>query len=414
MTNLFVKNIVCKCFLYTFEFHILNINTITMNVIIQNILLIIFYLTVPALVIHYAGKFLLLRKAGNVVVVYIIGLIVGNIGILGKQNFEVQSMITNLSILLSLPLLLSALNFAAWTRMAKKSIISLILGVVSVFIVVISGYYLFKPLIPETWKVTGLLVGVYTGGTPNLASIKEALNVSPSEYLMVHTSDLIFSGLYLLFLMSIGKVIFKKWLPYGYIYQGRFGSRSSEFSQHEDYSYFFKRYNFLPTLGIFGISVLILLISVGSSFLVPPKLATMVVILMVTTLGIGTSFINSLRRSPKSFELGMYFILVFSLVVASMADLKKFTMDAMPIFLYISYTITLSLLLHLLLSRIFKIDADTMIITSTALICSPPFVPVVAGALNNRSIIISGLTVGIVGYAIGNYLGIFTALLMHP
>jgi len=97
-----------------------------------------------------------------------------------------------------------------------------------------------------------------------------------------------------------------------------------------------------------------------------------------------------------------------------MADLKKFSMEAMPIFLYISYTISLSLLLHLLLSKIFKIDADTMIITSTALICSPPFVPVVAGALNNRSIIISGLTVGIVGYAIGNYLGIFTALLMQP
>jgi uncharacterized membrane protein len=385
-----------------------------MSIVLQNILLVLFYLIVPALVIHYAGKFLLLRKAGNVVVVYIIGLIVGNLGILDQSNYAVQEGISNISILISLPLLLSALNFSSWTRMARKSVISLILGMVSVFIVVISGYYLFQPLIKDAWKVTGLLVGVYTGGTPNLASIKEALSVSPNEYLMVHTSDLIFSGAYLLFLMSIGKILFKKWLPYGYSYQAKFGARSVEFSQNEDYSYFFKKYNLIPTLGIFGVSILVVLLGAGSSLLVEEKYSTMVAILVITSLGIGTSFINVLRRSPKSFELGMYFILVFSLVVASMADLKKFSMEAMPIFLYISYTITLSLLLHLLLSKIFKIDSDTLIITSTALICSPPFVPVVAGALNNRSIIISGLTVGIVGYAVGNYLGIFTALLMHP
>jgi uncharacterized membrane protein len=385
-----------------------------MSTVLQNILLVLFYLIVPALVIHYAGKFLLLRKAGNVVVVYIIGLIVGNLGILDQSNYAVQEGISNISILISLPLLLSALNFSSWTRMARKSVISLILGMVSVFIVVISGYYLFQPLIKDAWKVTGLLVGVYTGGTPNLASIKEALSVSPNEYLMVHTSDLIFSGAYLLFLMSIGKILFKKWLPYGYSYQAKFGARSVEFSQNEDYSYFFKKYNLIPTLGIFGVSILVVLLGAGSSLIVPEKYSTMVAILVITSLGIGTSFINILRRSPKSFELGMYFILVFSLVVASMADLKKFSMEAMPIFLYISYTITLSLLLHLLLSKIFKIDSDTLIITSTALICSPPFVPVVAGALNNRSIIISGLTVGIVGYAVGNYLGIFTALLMHP
>jgi uncharacterized membrane protein len=52
-------------------------------------------------------------------------------------------------------------------------------------------------------------------------------------------------------------------------------------------------------------------------------------------------------------------------------------------------------------------------ITSTALICSPPFVPVIAGALNNRKLIISGLTVGIVGYAVGNFLGVSIAYILH-
>jgi uncharacterized membrane protein len=63
-------------------------------------------------------------------------------------------------------------------------------------------------------------------------------------------------------------------------------------------------------------------------------------------------------------------------------------------------------LLHGLFCKIFKIDTDTYIITSVSAICSPPFVPVVAGALKNKEIILSGLTTGIIGYAIGNYLGV--------
>jgi uncharacterized membrane protein len=68
-----------------------------------------------------------------------------------------------------------------------------------------------------------------------------------------------------------------------------------------------------------------------------------------------------------------------------------------------------SLALHMLFSRLFKVDTDTMMVTSTALICSPPFVPVIAGAIKNREVVVSGLTVGIIGYAVGNYLGFLVA-----
>ena len=65
--------------------------------------------------------------------------------------------------------------------------------------------------------------------------------------------------------------------------------------------------------------------------------------------------------------------------------------------------------LHAILSKFAKVDSDTMIVTSVSAICSPPFVPVVAASLNNNAVLISGLTTGIIGYAIGNYLGV----LMH-
>jgi len=58
------------------------------------------------------------------------------------------------------------------------------------------------------------------------------------------------------------------------------------------------------------------------------------------------------------------------------------------------------------------IDADTFLITSVAALMSPAFVPMVARSLGNPGILMSGMATGILGFAIGNYLGISVALLL--
>ena len=70
------------------------------------------------------------------------------------------------------------------------------------------------------------------------------------------------------------------------------------------------------------------------------------------------------------------------------------------------------LLLQVLLGRLFRVDADTAVITSVAMINSPLFVPMIAESMKNRKIIISGITIGIIGYAVGNYLGVLIAQLL--
>jgi uncharacterized membrane protein len=64
------------------------------------------------------------------------------------------------------------------------------------------------------------------------------------------------------------------------------------------------------------------------------------------------------------------------------------------------------------LCTLFRIDRDTTIITSTATIFSPPFVPPVALALKNKEIMVSGITSGLVGYAVANYAGVALAWLL--
>jgi len=109
----------------------------------------------------------------------------------------------------------------------------------------------------------------------------------------------------------------------------------------------------------------------------------------------------------------MYLIIVFSFAVATMADLRViFTIGFLGLFAYVFFAYFGSILLHLLLSKIFRINADDYLITTTAFIYSPPFVPVIAAALKNKEVIITGITVGIIGYVVGNYLGVMIGYLL--
>ncbi len=320
-----------------------------------------------------------------------------------------QDMLVSIIVPLSFPLLLFSLNIRRWLRYAKEGFISMILALISVVAIVSSGFFIFKNVVPDSWKVAGMLVGVYTGGTPNLVSLKVALGVDPNLFVMTSTYDMIVGAITIIFFITLGPKVFRAILP-PFRYTGQTGISDEmihEAESFEDFSGMLKKGRIVPLLKALGLALIIFIASFGISLLLPDTSQMVVVILSITTLGIIASLIERINKIEKTFQFGMYFILVFSFAVASMADLKViFSIGFLGLFAYISYAYFGSLILHLILSKIFRVNADDFLITTTAFVFSPPFVPVVAGALKNKDVIITGITVGIIGYIIGNYLGV--------
>jgi uncharacterized membrane protein len=385
------------------------------------------------------------NKLGAVIIAYIVGLLLGNTGILpglgsylndfmllnpkatsteietllssgfiteseylGFMIYKLRDLLMSITILLAIPLILFSANVKQWGQMAGKTLLSLFVGFFAVLFVVILGYFIFDGKgMTDLWKVSGLLIGVYTGGTPNLASLKMMLDVDANTYILTHTYDLIIGVFYLTFLMTIGQKMFHRFLP-KYPLQLE-DVKIRDLDGKDPFWGIFQRVVFVPLLKAYALAIAILAIGGALSMLVPERMLMVVVILTITTLGILASMIPSLNRIEKTFESGMYLILIFSIVVASMADVTNFKGITPGLFAYITMAVFGSLFLHVLLSRFLKIDADTVMITSTAMICSPPFVPVVAGAIKNKEVILPGLTIGIIGYAVGNYLGFLIA-----
>lgn len=371
-------------------------------------LIYIFYFVFPLMIIWLINTSNFFNKIGSIILVYIVGIVIGNMGVFPKNIIEIQDLITTITIPLAIPLLIFTFDISKWLKMAKSTSISLLITIISVILIVVISSYIFDNGSEEYWKIPGMLVGVYTGGTPNLAAIKTALEVDSETYILTHTFDMFFSSIYLLFLMIFGKFFFGLFLKDFNIKR----NKELDISKESTFKSFFDKNNLLPYLKSLLFSIIIFAIAGSFSLLASENYTMLVAILSITSLGIAASFISSISKIKQSFNLGMYFILVFSLTVASMADLSKFTFDSIYLFLNIGFVIFGSIILQIIFSKIFNIDRDTTIITSTALICSPPFVPVIAGAIKNRELIFSGLTVGVIGYAIGNYLGVLIAFML--
>lgn len=378
---------------------------------IHVILLLLFFVFMPVLIIFLEGKYSIVKKAGSVLICYVLGAFVGNIGLLPEEAYKYQDLLSQLTVPLALPLILFSMDIRKWLKMAGSAITSLLLGLFTVVLMIFVGYWIFKDSIPEIWKVSGMLTGIYTGGTPNMAAIKTALNVETEVYLMTHTYEVALGAIYLVFIMSVGQRVFLLWLPpFKSPETGNLKADSTNLEeQYESYTGIFKKKTLLPVLGAVGLSVLIFGASFGLSRLFPESFSTAAIILLITTFGIAFSFVPRIKNIEKTFQSGMYIILIFCLVVSSMADIRKLVDISFNLFWYVGLAMFGSHILHAFLARFFKIDADTVIISGSALICSPPFVPVVAGALRNREVILTGLIVGIAGYAVGNYLGVIIA-----
>lgn len=375
-------------------------------------LFLIFYLLFPALVIYGCKRSKALNKVGEILLLYGVGILVANLFIfplgLNEAIAGLQDTLTSVTILLAIPMILFGCDFRHWPL--KSAVAALIIGVVSVLATDIGGYFIFNQGNGDMKDVASLLVGVYTGGTPNLASIKMALGIDETTYVLVNTFDMLISFVYLVFLMSVGIKLFRKLLSKKKVQNE--SAENVELNSISDathtYEGIFTRQHFGKTMAAFGLSLLIVGASMGISFLIAHKIDNMLIlILSLTTFSILASFIPGVRKMEKSYDAGMYLVLVFSLVVASMVDVTAIDYRAsLSIIAYIAFVIFGSLFLSVLLAKIFKIDSDTMVISSVALINSPLFVPMIAESMKNRKVIITGITVGVVGYAIGNYLGI--------
>lgn len=383
-------------------------------------LYLIYLFATPALVMLLARRWSWIDKVSPMAVLYVIGLLVANLtGWIHRPGLlDANNLIGNICIPLSIPLMLMSCSLSNWsTGKAAKACLS---GFLAIIIVIVAGYFLFRShSAPQQFaQVSAVAVGIYTGGIPNMGAIAQGVGLDHTTYLYITSYDLIVTGLYLVFVICLGKPLFRRLLPSPAVPAAPQQPAHPDTAPHTS-----SGRTAAPAWLTLPLALAIAVISYLLSTLFSPSLSTPMLILLLTTLSIAASFIplvrrvNSLadrrQRQPLAFRVGLYFVYLFCFTIANACDIRQLDLTgSLNILWYILFIIFGSLLLQILFARILRLDGDTTLVTSVALINSPPFVPLVAALLDNRDLTVLGITIGLIGYLVGNYLGLAVYFLL--
>ncbi len=369
-----------------------------------NVLCALLFVGLPALILKLRPHLKIIDVLGPVVVAYALGIVLGQV--LPAAQQPLIKTLSEAAVPLSIPLLLFSQNPRTAFKGAGRMLLCFLLAAVGVSLsaTLVSVFWVHgyegAQQFPEYWQVAGMLVGTYTGGTPNMASIGLSLAVPERIFLMSTAADTVLGGLYLMALVSVAKPVARFLLPADNPVAVDTAKVASEHNESLSVKEIVKS---------LGLSIAIAALSIGGALLVTGSMSVPVIMLLLTALALGVACIPAVNRIKNSYVTGEYLILIFCLAIGALIRLDSFELNNLYLFAFATAVMTLGIGFHALLARLFKLDADHFLMASTAAVFGPPFVGVVARAIHAPQLVASGLAVGVLGYALGNYLGLLMA-----
>ena len=385
----------------------------------HSLLYAIYLIVVPIVVMRLGERWRWIERISPMTVLYIIGLLVANFTTFSSADHvgNITDLFNALAVPTAIPLMLMSCNLKGWS--VGKAAKVFLCGLLSVLACCVIGFFIFRdPENPSRFaQVSAVTTGLYTGGIPNVGAISQAVGISNETYLYITSYDLIVTGLYLVFVIFAGKAVFRRLLPPDTLATIK---HPEEESTSQPFKIQNSKFKILKELWLpFLLTAIIVAIAVAVATLCSSggERNMTVLILTLTTLSIAASLLPAIRRrnstaesegrQPLSFECGLYCVYLFCFAIANSCDVRQMDLSgSLDILYFLGFVIFGSLTLQVLLAKLMKIDGDSVLVSSISLINSPPFVPMVAALLGNKDVIVLGITVGLLGYMLGNYMGI--------
>ena len=303
---------------------------------VYSIIQVIAIFIVPYFIIRY-HNFKLTKLLGTIGTAYLLGLLVAlvifglrELGVQITINTDIGEIGSHVAIGIAIPLLLFSSNLKEAKKLSKKVLLSFASMIVSVTIVSALTFFLYGRNLEKGAELSGMAIGVYTGGTPNLNAIGNIFGLDATTIGIANLSDMMIGAVFYMFLLLLCKPLLARFLPESsadtYMREASAITNTEELNLKE----FKQSKPLVKTFFLaFGIAILgavlglLLWVILGmqegkmTDLLVPTMMIT------VTVLGIVGSFNKKIREVKGTNVVGQYLILVFSFALASSMDLSK-------------------------------------------------------------------------------------------
>ena len=350
-----------------------------------------------------------LWKLGATLLAIAIGGVLSNMGLVPPAS-PIYQAITGTVTDLAIVWLLLAVNLADLRKAGGAMLVAFGIAVVGTALGALAGAFLFGSAIgEETWKLAGALTGTYSGGSLNFTAVSRAVDMSDALFVGATAADNVVTGLWL-----AACVVLPRWI-------GRYypappsspGAPPASPSNHPDRD---------PDLSddesahplFAGASVsthqLAILVAAGLAIMIASRVLATVTpainpVLWLTTLALATGHAMPSGAKRGALQLGNLALLFFFVVIGIYSRIAEVLAVGVQVLFYALFVVAVHGVLVFLAGRFLRVDIGTLCVASQASVGGPGSALAVAVAGGWRSLILPGILVGLLGYALGTYAG---------
>ena len=346
----------------------------------------------------WADRHPIARKVSGVPWVLTAALILSNSGVIPLES-PAYGFVGQYILPMGIPMLLFKANMRSLFREGGRILPAFLIACVGLCIGAASGFYIFD-LGPEGAKIAGTYAGGFIGGVTDFVAISQAVQMTPTTFSVALSASAPAAIFGLLVLVSLPTIPFvRRWLPSKIIEET--GEGGNTVLPDEE----------LPRLRVAHITAAItisLAICAVSSWICNRYGlgnynlfgVTLITVLLVNLAP------KQFAKLEGDFTLGMLCMYVFFAMIGAGTDAIVFLKSAPILFVYCSYMLAVQFVVVIALSRLLKLDLAEVIIGSGAAIVGAAAAAGIASAKGWKSLITAGITIGILGKVIANFIGI--------
>ncbi|MDH3223020.1 MAG: DUF819 family protein, partial [Gemmatimonadota bacterium] len=271
---------------------------------------------------------------------------------------------------------------------------------------------------PETWKLAGQYAATYTGGGANFAAVGSALDTSGELFAAGIAADVIITAVWMMVCLVV-PVFFVRGAKPDRGQGSPSGRRPAGMAQEpvpeEDAGGLQERlYAAVGSVRLTDIGALVTIVLgclwvsgwLGERYPLPA-------VLWLTTLALLLAQIPRVQGIRGAAVLGNYLILIFLASNGAKSVVANIMAVGPPVVYFAVITVAVHGAVIFGLGRLVGLDLRTLAVASQANIGGPASAMAIASARGYSDKLLPGVAVGLLGYAVGNYLGLALAALLR-
>ena len=351
------------------------------------------------------------RSLGAALVGILLAMLLSNIGILPGTS-PTYEFLMGTGVNLAIALILLSVDLGSVLKAGSGMLAAFGIGALGTAVGAITGGLLLSGVVgPETWKLAGQFTGTYTGGGANFAALGRAFETSADLFSAATAADVIVTAVWMVACLTVPVLLGRSKQGQG---QGQETPSAGESSVEGQLTLERTLQSSVKPVSLSDTAALVA-IAVGAVWGADQLAGLLPIheVLWLTTIVLILAQVPAVKALSGSALFGNYLLLLFLASNGARSVIANLVAVGPPVFYYAIITVALHGVVIFGIGRLARLDYATLAVASQANVGGTASAIALAGARGYTNQLVPGVAVGLLGYAVGNYLGFVVAAMMR-